>query len=197
MDKFNVLYLDPPWAYNDRAGKRGADKRYAVLTTKELMLMRIGDLGAKNCACFMWVTGPFLPDGIRLLKAWGFKYKNAAFVWVKTNKKSGTPFIGMGHYTRSNAEFVLLGMRGKLERASKSVPSIIMEPRKKHSAKPAETRERIVELFGDIPRLELFARDLCPGWEQTGLELDGMDVRDFVESRAPTKGKLSVFKSRT
>ena len=117
------------------------------------------------------------------------------FTWIKTNKKSDTLFTGMGHYTRSNPEFVVMGIRGKLERHSKSVHSVVMAKRKEHSSKPLEVRERIVELFGDVPRVELFARDKCSGWDQTGLEFDGLDIREYIEKVLPT-GKLSVCRGR-
>jgi len=161
------------------------------------MLLRIGDLAAENCAYFMWVTGPFMLEGIRLLGAHGFKYKNVVFTWIKQNKKSEGLFTGMGHYSRSNPEFVLLGMKGSLERKSKSVHSVIMASVMNHSEKPPEVRDRIEALFGDVPRLELFARTECPGWEQTGLELDGKDVRRYIEEAAPARRGMSVFSKRT
>jgi len=197
MGKFNVILSDCPWQYDDKAGKRGADKHYATLSMKELMFLRVGDLAAENCAHFMWVTGPFMLEGIRLLRAWGFRYRNIAFTWIKTNRKSGTLFTGMGHYTRSNPEFVLLGIKGKMERKSASVHSVIMAPMISHSAKPPEIRDRIVELFGDVPRLEMFARAPWEGWEQTGLELDNLDVREYIEKVAPARKGLSVFGKRT
>jgi len=161
------------------------------------MLMRVGDLAAENCAHFMWVTGPFIPKGIKLLQAYGFKYRNIAFTWIKQNRKAKTLFTGMGHYTRSNPEFVIMGIKGRMERKSASVHSVLMAPMIEHSAKPPEVRDRIVELFGDIPRLELFARSKCPGWEQTGLELDEMDLRDYIERAAPARRGMSVFGKRT
>ena len=162
-----------------------------------MMQLRIGDLAAENCAMFMWVTGPFMLAGIRLLRAYGFHYKNVAFTWIKTNKKAGTLFTGMGHYTRSNPEFVLLGMRGRLERQSASVHSVLMAPMTRHSVKPPEIHDRILELFGDLPRLELYARTEADGWDQTGLELNKEDVRDFIEKAAPLRRGLSVFRGRT
>lgn len=187
MSKFNIILSDNPWQYKDTAGKRGADKQYATMSKRDLSLLRIGDLAAENCAHVMWVTAPFMPVGISLMKTYGFEYKTVLFTWIKTNRLSGTPFMGMGNYTRTNPEFILLGIRGRMERKSKSVHSVIMSAIRKHSAKPLEARERLVELFGDVPRVELFAREKCDGWTQTGLELDGMDVRDFIEKQSPMK----------
>jgi len=197
--KFSVILSDCPWQYSDKAtaGKRGADFKYDTISTRDLMHMRVGDLAAENSAHFMWVTGPFMLEGIRLMKSWGFRYVTISFNWIKLNKKNGKPFMGMGHYTRSNAEYVLLGTRGKLPVQSHSVHSVVMSPVREHSSKPPEVRERIVELFGDVPRLEIFARDRCAGWEATGLELDEVDIREYIEWHAPIKGGLAVFRSRT
>jgi N6-adenosine-specific RNA methylase IME4 len=164
---------------------------------RELMLLRVGDLAAENCAHLMWCTGPFMLEGIRLLRAWGFRYRNIAFTWIKTNRVNGKLFTGMGHYTRSNAEYVLLGIKGRMKRESTTVHSVLMAPMIKHSAKPRKIRERIERLFGDVPRLEIFARTKCAGWDQTGLELDGMDVRAYIEKMSPASDGLSVFSKRT
>lgn len=198
MAKYSVILSDCPWAYNDRAGKRGADKKYDVLTTRELAMIRIGDLAAENCAHFMWATGPMLPDAIKLMKIWGFDYKNIAFTWIKENQKSEGLFSGMGHYTRACAEYVLLGIKGKLERQSRSVHSVVIAPRQGHSSKPQEVRDRIVELFGDVPRVELFARSKDFKWRQTGIEMDGLDIREFIEEEVPVKRKVvELLKGRT
>lgn len=110
------------------------------------------------------------------MESWGFIYKTAAFVWVKTNRKSSTPFWGMGAYTRANAELCLLGVTPGFNAGeaikSHSVHQIIESPVKAHSVKPDETRKRIVELMGDVPRIELFARQHAPGWDVWGDEVD-------------------------
>lgn len=160
------------------------------------MMLRVGDLADENCAHFMWVTAPFLPDGIRLMKVYGFRYVTVGFTWAKTNKKSGTLFWGMGHSTRACSEFCLLGMKGKVKRESASVHSVVMSPIRKHSAKPPEVRDRIVELYGDIPRVELYAREQAPGWTATGLEYDGKDIKDFINEQVPPKA-LGALSRRT
>lgn len=109
------------------------------------------------------------------MEAWGFTYKTAAFVWVKKNRKSGTNFWGMGAYTRANAEICLLGVTPDFRPAAQiknhAVHQIIEAPVMAHSVKPNETRRRIVELLGDVPRIELFARQRVPGWDAWGDEL--------------------------
>ncbi len=109
------------------------------------------------------------------MRAWGFEYKTAAFVWVKKNRKSGTPFWGMGAYTRANAEVCLLGItpdfKAKEQIKSHAVHQIVEEPIQAHSVKPDEVRKRIVTLMGDVPRIELFARQRATGWDAWGDEL--------------------------
>src|SRR5690606_3389938 len=100
----------------------------------------------------------------------GFRYKTVAFTWVKINKHNQQPFMGLGHYTRANAEIVLLFTKGKpLTRIAKNVPQVLLSQRGRHSEKPDEIRQRIVRLFGDLDRLELFARTIQPeahqGWD--------------------------------
>jgi N6-adenosine-specific RNA methylase IME4 len=171
---FYVIYADPPWSYNDKAnaGKRGACHKYSVMGTKSIAALPVKSIAAENCALFMWATFPMLPDAFETLRGWGFEYKTVAFVWVKTNKKADTDFFGMGNWTRANAEICLLGVRGKPKRISASVRQVIRRPIMQHSAKPPEIRDRIVQLIGDVPRLELFARTTAPGWDVWGNQVE-------------------------
>lgn len=136
--------------------------------------------GARNmrgggAICFMWATFPNIAEAIKVLEAWGFEYKTAAFVWIKKNPKSGTNFWGMGAYTRANAEVCLLGVTPGFKAGehirSHKVHQIIEAPFEGHSKKPDETRRRIVELLGDVPRLEMFARQRAEGWDAWGNEV--------------------------
>lgn len=171
---FNIIYCDPAWSYNDKchSGKRGAGYKYTTTSTKDMGKLPVGDLAAKDCVLFMWATLPMLPDALELMQSWGFKYKTTAFVWVKTNKKSDSDFFGMGNWTRANAEICLLGIKGKPKRVSAAVRQVIRRPIMKHSEKPPEIRDRIVELMGDLPRIELFARTKVDGWSSWGNEVD-------------------------
>lgn len=196
---YNIIYADPAWAYDDKNanGGRGAACKYPVMSPSEIATLPIrASLAADNCACFLWVTLPMLPFASQVLTTWGFKYKTCAFVWVKLRKAYNSmprnlwefgfeqdTFFGTGHWTRANAELCLLGTHGRPKRVSASVRQVVFHPVMAHSAKPPQVRDRIVELCGDVPRIELFARDRAPGWDATGLELDGMDVRDFLVER--------------
>jgi len=120
---------------------------------------------------FMWITYPKLLIGLKAMESWGFKYRSAAFTWVKRNKKADTWFWGMGHWTRANAEVCFLGVKGKPQRESASVHSIVDERIQEHSKKPDVVRNKIVELCGDLPRIELFARQKVEGWDSWGNEI--------------------------
>ena len=173
--KYSVILADPPWHYRVYSKKgmgRSAESHYPTMDIEDIKALPVADIAEKDCALFLWVTFPCLLEGLEVIKAWGFTYKTVAFVWVKQNKKSDGIFMGMGYYTRSNAEYCLLATRGKvLERQSHSVSSVVLSHIERHSQKPSEVRERIVKLFGDRPRIELFARQYADGWDCWGNEI--------------------------
>lgn len=177
--KYNIIYADPPWQftnYSDEWHKekgpfsksRWVGNKYDTMTPEEVASLPIGDICAKDAALFLWATMPKLREAIYTMEKWGFTYKTCAFVWVKKNKVADSLFTGMGFWTRSNAEICLFGVRGHPKRVSKSVPQIILSKRREHSRKPDEARERIVQLLGDLPRIELFARERAEGWDGWG-----------------------------
>lgn len=126
----------------------------------------------------MWATFPMLREALELIEAWGFTYKTIAFNWVKQNKSGNGIFWGLGNWTRSNSEICLLAVKGKPKRISAGVHSVVLSPLQRHSQKPAEVRDRIVELMGDLPRIELFARSAAEGWDCWGNEAPGMNEND-------------------
>lgn len=168
--KYNIIYVDPPWDYKDKAlaGARGANCKYPTLDITSISKLDVPSITAENAILFLWVTFPQLENGLQLIKNWGFTYKTIAFTWVKRNKKANTWFFGMGNWTRSNAEICLLAIKGKPKRINASISSIIDTPIEEHSKKPAIVRDKIVELCGDIPRIELFARQKTEGWDVWG-----------------------------
>ncbi len=182
--KFKVIYCDPPWSYDDKCLHRGgALRHYETMSLKDICALPVRDLADESCALFMWATFPKLFEAKSVFEAWDFEYKTCAFVWIKTNKRmnldqqsffpvdSFDSFWGMGRWTRSNAEICLLGIRGQPKRESASVHQLIYAPIDEHSRKPMETREKIVELCGDVPRVELFAREATEGWAIWGNEI--------------------------
>ena len=162
--KYQIILADPPWKY--RQGKsmgtqfQGAcDRYYNTMDINELCKLRIADITDKDCILFLWATFPQLVEALQLIKAWGFEYKTLGFNWIKLNK-DGTPFFGVGYYTKSNGEICLLATKGNPHKFIKdnSISQIIMTQKRKHSSKPTNVREKIVQLLGDRPRIELFAR---------------------------------------
>lgn len=178
--KVKAILIDPPWKYADSNanGKRGAVFKYPCMNLHELMRMPIHKIADDDCALFMWVTSPMLPDAFQLIRAWEFKYKTVAFVWIKLNKKANTPFFGLGHWTRSNAEFVLLATKGQPQKQSSSVRQLVFSKIQAHSEKPNKVRRRIVKLLGDVPRIEIFARHKVFGWDSWGNEVGKLTVRE-------------------
>lgn len=142
------------------------------MSLEDIKNLPINNLADKNCALFMWTTIPLLKDSFSVLDSWGFEYKSIAFVWIKLNKKSDTLFWGMGHWTRSNAELCILATKGHPKRKSAKVHQVIMSHIQQHSKKPDEARERIIELIGDLPRIELFVREKKDGWDSWGNEIE-------------------------
>lgn len=142
------------------------------MSIEEIKALPVGELADKNCALFMWLTFPCLYEALDALKAWGFEYKTVAFVWVKQNRKSNGLFWGMGYWTRANAELCILATRGHPKRISPRVHQIIISHVEQHSKKPDEARDRIISLMGDLPRIELFARQATKGWDVWGNEVN-------------------------
>lgn len=174
--KYNIIYADPPWKYNDRnsPGTKfggGAGGHYKMLSMREIESFPISAIADENCALLLWCTFPHLHKQIKLFEKWGFKYKTLGFSWIKTNPRDGKPFFGIGYYAKSNCEVCLLGIKGKMKPVSNSVSSCVIAPRMAHSKKPDEIRDKIVELFGDLPRIELFARKHADGWDCWGDEV--------------------------
>ena len=170
---FSIIYADCPWAYNVAGGRGAADTHYGTMSLSELCLLPVEKLAADDAALFLWATWPTLLDAFAVMKSWGFQYKNCALSWVKTNKLQPTPFVGLGHWTRGNTEICLLGVRGKPERMDAAVQQVMVDdvicaPIGAHSAKPQEARDRIMRLMGDVPAIELFARDRDPRFEIFG-----------------------------
>lgn len=174
--KYNIIYADPPWRYNDRhntdtrfAG--GARDHYPLMSVKEIKALPIGDIAAENCMLFLWATFPHLPAALEVIEAWGFEYKTLGFSWIKINRNNRKLFFGIGYYTKSNCEVCLLGVKGKPIKASDTVSSVIVAPREVHSKKPDIVRDKIVQLCGNVPRIELFARQRVEGWHCWGNEV--------------------------
>lgn len=141
---------------------------YDVMSINDICNLPVKDIADDNSILFMWVTLPKLNEFMKVVNAWGFEYKSTAFVWVKKNKKADSFFMGLGRWTRANPEICILATKGKIERKSKSVRQLQVFPIDKHSKKPNQFKDLIIELCGDLPRIELFARNTTPGWDVWG-----------------------------
>ena len=170
--KYSIIYADPPWKYKDVKGNnpKMGGITYPVMELEEIKQLPIPNICNKDCALFLWVTMPMLQEGLEVIKNWGFKYRTCGFTWVKQNPSGNGIYSGLGHWTNGNAELCLFAKKGTPHRIEKNVKQIILSPRQRHSEKPAETRDRIVELLGDLPRIELYARQHVEGWDCWGNE---------------------------
>jgi len=169
-----VIYADPPWsfeAYSVKGKQRSAERYYDTMSLADLCAMRpaIDAIAAPDCALLMWGVWPELPGALEVIEAWGFTYKTAGFVWVKTNADE-TPATGMGYWSRANTEPCFLATRGNPKRLAMDVHQVAMAPRGEHSAKPDEVRTRIERLLPG-PYIELFARAPVAGWTTWGNEV--------------------------
>jgi N6-adenosine-specific RNA methylase IME4 len=177
---FRCVHADPPIRYrsNSRARPgRNAMRHYRCYDYADFEALPVADVVADNAWLALWVPGPWLALGahVPLMRAWGFAPSGMGFTWVKQNRSGEGLFMGPGHTTRKNAEFCVLGRRGKPERLSKSVHEVIIAPLRAHSQKPAEIYTRL-ERFCPGPRLDLFARQRRENWVSYG---DQTSMFDF------------------
>ena len=159
MKKYKIIYADPPWRYARSKVQGAAEKHYPTMSIEELCALPVKEIADKDCILFLWATFPQLKEALQLIKAWGFTYKSVAFVWLKQNRKSPT-----------------WSTKGHPKRQSNKVHQFIISPVEQHSKKPDITREKILALMGDLPRIELFARQHTPGWDVWGNEIKS-DIR--------------------
>ena len=173
--KYKIIYADPPWAFNFKNRKGLSDeakgKLYDTMKAEDIVNLPVKDIADDNCVLFLWIMNSIMPDALKAIKSWGFEYKTVAFTWVKTTT-TGKHFFGGGNWTRSNPEICLLATKGKPKRISASVRNLCVAQRREHSRKPDEIRNSIVELCGDIPRVELFCRYPEKGWDVWGNEVE-------------------------
>ena len=169
--KYHTIYADPPWMESGGGKiKRGADRYYPLMKTKDIIALPIQEICEDNCHLYLWVTNNFLPDGLKVMDAWGFKYITK-IDWVK----EGNP--GLGQYFRGKSESCLFGKKGnlpyKIKDSGKRAQGVtaFIAPRGLHSEKPEFMRQQI-EIVSHAPYIELFARRQADGWDAWGNETD-------------------------
>lgn len=174
--KYQIILADPSWDYTNKVFRKhrinkyagSANYHYDTMSVNEIKNLPVKEIADKNCILFLWTTFPNLQEGLDVIKAWDFTYKTLGFSWLKLNKKNGKLFFGIGHYTKSNCEVCLIGVKGKPKIIDDTISSAIISPRQEHSRKPDIIRDKIVQLCGDLPRIELFARQKIPKWDCWG-----------------------------
>lgn len=176
--KYKIIYADPPWHFRSKELQKYANGRFRSLEyvyqtekTKDMQKWDVNRITDVDCAIFMWSTDSHIPEAIELMQSWGFHYVTIAFIWAKTSK-NGVQLSNLGAWTMKNCEVCLLGTKGSMlkYKKSNSVKQLFYAERKRHSEKPECVYKSICDLFGDIPRIELFARRSVPGWDCWGLE---------------------------
>lgn len=183
MKRYKIIYADPAWSYyNDSSASvdcttvKGMRRPpYGVMSTEAIKALSVKSITEDNAILFIWTTDYHLEKCMQVIKAWGFEYKTIGFAWQKLNKKN-QPVTFMGAYTmKSGIENCLLATKGKDAHKMllrHNIRALITSQREEHSKKPDEARDRIVELFGDVSRIELFARQKVDGWDCWGNEFE-------------------------
>ena len=174
--KYNIIYADPPYrfsqginprnTYKDKA-KEELNLHYPTMSDKEIMAFKFSQIADDDCVLLCWTTDAHLPICLEMIKNNGFTYKTIGFVWDKQKSI-------MGKWNVKNCEICLLATKGKAHHLLKSFKAkqLIQEKKYKHSQKPLQAYERINEMFGDLPKIELFARQHAEGWDCWGNEVE-------------------------
>jgi len=197
--KYNIIYADPPWdfggggVYQDNGRPmRETKNQYPLMKTKDIRLLPVKCLSADDCILFLWSTDQHLNDALKVIGDWGFKYSTIGFYWVKNTNK-GNPCYNVGCWTMKSVELCLLAIKGHplKFKQKRNIKQLVVAERTKHSKKPDEVRRRIVELMGDLPRIELFARQRYVGWDAWGNE-----VSDDVKHNININGGKTPFTTK-
>lgn len=174
---FGTILADPPWQFVNRTGKVAPEhrrlSRYGTLTTERICALPVAEAAAETSHLYLWVPNALLPDGLEVMRAWGFTYK-ANIVWHKVRKDGGSDGRGVGFYFRNVTELLLFGVRGRNARTlapGRRQVNLLATRKREHSRKPDEIYD-IVEACSPGPRLELFARGTRKGWKLWGDQAD-------------------------
>lgn len=171
---FATILADPPWRFQNRTGKVAPEhkrlKRYSTMSLEEICSLPVAEIAAENSHLYLWVPNALLPEGLEVMKAWGYRYVTN-IIWAKRRKDGGPDGRGVGFYFRNTTEILLFGVKGKLRTLSpaRSQVNIIDARKREHSRKPEE-QYAIIESCSPGPFLELFARYPRLGWQVWGEE---------------------------
>lgn len=178
--KFKTILADPPWQFTNRTGKIAPEhrrlNRYQTMTLQEICEIPVHLACEDQAHCYLWVPNALLPEGLQVLRAWGFHYKTN-LIWHKVRKDGGPDGRGVGFYFRNTTEIILFGIRGRMRtlQPGRSQVNIIKTQKQEHSRKPDELY-KIIEECSPGPYLELFARGIQPGWSAWGNQADQYQI---------------------
>jgi N6-adenosine-specific RNA methylase IME4 len=175
--RFKTILADPPWQFQNKTGKVAPEhrrlNRYGTMTLDDIKALQVAHVAADTSHLYMWVPNALLPEGIEVLRTWGFQYKSN-IVWHKVRKDGGSDGRGVGFYFRNVTELILFGVRGKNARTlqpGRTQVNYLATRKREHSRKPDEQYE-IIQACSPGPYLELFARGTRRGWEIWGNQAD-------------------------
>lgn len=180
--QFSTILADPPWRFLNRTGKVAPEherlRRYQTMSVDEICALPIIQHATRPAHLYLWVPNALLPDGLKVMKAWGFEYKSN-IVWYKVRKDGGPDGRGVGFYFRNVTELLLFGTLGKMRTLApgRRQVNLIATRKREHSRKPSATY-RLIQRCSPGPYLELFARERVADWHPWGLEADS-----YAESR--------------
>ncbi|MCL2507829.1 MAG: MT-A70 family methyltransferase [Oscillospiraceae bacterium] len=182
--KFKTILADPPWQFQNRTDKVAPEhkrlNRYATMKLEEIKAMPVGEVAGDPCHLYLWVPNALLPDGLEVMKAWGFQYKSN-IVWEKVRKDGEPDGRGVGFYFRNVTELLLFGTKGVNARTlapARSQVNLIRSQKREHSRKPDEIFD-VIERCSPEPYLELFARGVRENWTLWGNEANDVYVPDW------------------
>jgi N6-adenosine-specific RNA methylase IME4 len=175
--KYGTILADPPWQFTNKTGKVAPEhrrlSRYSTMKLDEIMALPISAVAASTSHLYLWCPNALLPEGLAVMRAWGFNYKSN-LVWHKVRKDGGSDGRGVGFYFRNVTELILFGVRGKNARTlapGRSQVNFLASRKREHSRKPDEQYE-IMETCSPAPFLELFGRGTRNGWATWGNQAD-------------------------
>ena len=175
--RFKTIMADPPWQFVNRTGKMAPEhrrlSRYSTMTLDEIMALPVASVADTTSHLYLWVPNALLPEGLAVMKAWGFEYKSN-IIWHKIRKDGGSDGRGVGFYFRNVTEVILFGVRGKNARTlapGRTQVNYLATRKREHSRKPDEQYD-IIESCSPGPYLEMFARGTRPGWAMWGNQAD-------------------------
>ena len=172
--KYKIILIDPAWKYKENWGNGAVRHHYKSMNFEDIKKLPIKNITDENCHLYLWVTCPFIQEGLELIKEWGFEYKQI-ITWVKT--KNGKSMMGLGYYFRVCTEHCLFAIKGKLPRLRKDLKNVIFAEQTKHSKKPDMFYSIIIKHSGNLSRIELFARQKIEGWDAWGNEVPKEEQR--------------------